>query len=121
MDLLHNSFYGLDDTETKVWSHIRFVGKADAISGRAIAKKTKLTYKRVQEIVSHLVVEHGKFIGSCTKGFFVPQTQEELRDSTRVLRHRGIMNFVRAAKLEKVSPYKLFKQSMIEFEKEVAA
>ena len=121
MDLLHDSLYELDQDEISVWKALRYrKGKDRAIPGREIARTTNIPYKRVQEIVSHLVCEHGKFIGSCTKGFYIPETQEELKDSTRVLKHRGILNFIRASKLEHISPYQLFQKSMLEYKKEMA-
>lgn len=121
MDLLHNSFFGLNKDETAVWAQIRFkMGKDNAISGRTIEASTGLSYKRVQKIISDLVNKHGKFVGSCTKGFYVPGTSKELHDATRTLRHRGILTFFRASRLEKISPYELFKRSMIEFKDEMA-
>lgn len=91
-------------------------GKSNAIKERVLAAATGLQGVEVREKIRHLIMEHGVLIASCTHGFFIAETEEEIRAATLSLRHRGIMILMRAAKLQKISLKEIFNQTVMEFE-----
>lgn len=104
--------------ELKVWSVLETRrGRDQAMLGPAIAETTGSDYDTVRAIVSHLVNHHGYLIASCSRGYYVPVTPEEVTAATRSLRHRGIMILMRAAKLQKSSIEEVFGQARLELEK----
>jgi hypothetical protein len=119
LDIFDQDLEGLDDEEAPVWRIIReHRGRGSAIKVDQIAWQTGLKDQRVRETVAHLVIEHGKIIGSATSppaGYYVIVDAEELRAHIKSLRHRGIMCLVRASKLSQQSIEDIFKQGRIEF------
>ncbi|MBE7415102.1 MAG: hypothetical protein HS130_07710 [Deltaproteobacteria bacterium] len=111
---------GLSDEEYRVWEIIEaHRGRENAIKADALAWKVGLDGVRVREIVSHLIREHGKLIGSSTgnpPGFYVITDREELERQIRSLRHRGIMCLVRAAALSKSSIEEIFRQGRLDID-----
>ena len=109
---------GLSDEEYKVLAIIdRHKGRESAIKAEALAWQTGFDEVKVREIVSRLVVKHGKLIGSSTgnpPGFYVITDMDELKKQVKSLRHRGIMCLVRAAALSKTSIEEIFKQSRLD-------
>ncbi len=104
--------------EAKVWDVLRDRrGKALAIKGPEIEARTGILYKQVQRIVSTLICHHRKLIGSGTCGYFIPETQDELRQATYYLRHRAIVALVRDSRLRNISLEEVFGQAKMEFEK----
>lgn len=71
----------------------------------------------MRALISHLVTDHGKLIASCGRGFYVPQTPEEIVEATASLRHRGIMILVRASRLQQSSLEDVFGQAVMELKK----
>ena len=90
-------------------------GKDNAVTGRMIAQRTGIEYDRVRAVISHLVNRHGRLIASCSGGYFIPVTEDEVREATRSLRHRGIMILYRASRLQRASIEEIFHQSVMEF------
>lgn len=119
LDIFGQDLAGLDEEEARVWRVVRERrGRESAVKVDTVAGATGLTGQRVREIVSHLVIEHGRLIGSATgtpPGFYVITDGEELKRHIRSLRHRGIMCLVRAAALSKSSVEEIFKQGKIEY------
>lgn len=117
-DIFSQDIIGLDDEEAQVWRIIRdHKGKESAIKADTLAWQTRLDGVRVREIVSHLIRDHGKLIGSSTAnppGFYVITDAEELRRHVKSLRHRGIMCLVRAAALSKTSIEEIFRQGRLD-------
>lgn len=116
-----NIFQGtLSDEEYFVWSIIQdHQGKRNAIKVDDLAQKTGIEGVRIREIVSHLVKEHGKLIGSSTgnpPGFYVIADRAELDKQIKSLRHRGIMCLVRAAALSKSSVEDVFRQGRLDID-----
>ncbi|MEW5745260.1 MAG: hypothetical protein AB1805_07490 [Nitrospirota bacterium] len=91
-------------------------GKENAILGDEIVKLTGIGYDRVRQVISHLVNEHFYLIASYSRGYYIPTSAEEVSETTRSLRHRGISILVRAAKLQKKSVEEIFNQSKLEFQ-----
>ncbi|MEW6115364.1 MAG: hypothetical protein AB1553_00485 [Nitrospirota bacterium] len=90
-------------------------GKRNAILGAEIVKLTGIGYDRVRQVISHLVNDHYYLIASYSRGYYIPTSAEEVLETTRSLRHRGISILVRAARLQKTSVEEIFKQSRMEF------
>jgi hypothetical protein len=108
----------LTEEERAVWELIEpRRGKGIALLGPYIAVRTGLDYTTVRAIISHLVNHHGYLIASCSRGYYVPVTPEEVAAATRSLRHRGIMILMRAARLQKSSLEDVFGQARLELEK----
>ncbi len=91
-------------------------GKGNAIKVPVLEGATGLQGVEVRETIRHLIMEHSVLIASCTHGFFIAETAEEITEATRSLRHRGIMILMRAAKLQRISVEEVFGQARIEFE-----
>lgn len=110
----------LSDEEYKIWSEIQqHEGRANAIKVDVLAIRTGIEGVRIREIVSHLVKEHGKLIGSSTgnpPGFYVITDRAELEKQIKSLRHRGIMCLVRAAALSKTSIEEIFRQGRLDID-----
>ncbi len=93
-------------------------GRENAITEKMLSTLTGLSGVEVRAIIRHLIMEHGYLIASSVKhpsGFFIAETEAEICDATRSLRHRGIMILARAAKLQKISIEEIFNQAKIEF------
>ena len=119
LNIFNQDLEGLDEEEAPVWKIIRELrGRESAVKVDQIAWQTGLKAQRVREVVAHLIIEHGKIIGSATSqppGYYVIVDAEELRAHIKSLRHRGIMCLVRASKLSKQSIEDIFKQGRSEF------
>ena len=110
----------LTQEEHIVWSAIRDrLGRDRALLGPVIAECAGIDYVTVRAIISHLVNFHGYLIASCSRGYYVPVTPEEIQAATKSLRHRGIMILLRAARLQKNSIEDVFGQAKLELEKPV--
>lgn len=111
---------GLADEEFRVWQVVRRQRSPEnAIKVADLAWRTGLKDQQVREIVSNLVVKHGKLIGSRTgnpPGFYIITNPEELREHVRSLRHRGIACLVRAAALSRQSIEDIFSQGRLDFD-----
>jgi hypothetical protein len=106
--------------EQAVWDCIKDCrGKGSEVLGTVIASRTGIDYTTVRAIIAHLINHKHKLIGSNSKGYYIPVAPEEIAEVTRSLRHRGIMILVRAASLQKTSLTEIFRQSCLEFEREV--
>jgi hypothetical protein len=107
----------LTDDERRVWWAISdHAGKEEAILGARVADLAQVDYDTVRAIISHLVNFHGYLIASCSRGYYVPVTPEEIAAATRSLRHRGIMILRRAARLQNSSLEEVFHQGRLELE-----
>src|SRR3990172_5876064 len=72
--------------ERRVWWAISdHAGKEDAILGARVAALALVDYDTVRAIISHLVNFHGCLIASCSRGYYVPLTPEEIAAATRSL------------------------------------
>ena len=111
---------GLTEEEFRVWEVIsQRRGRESAIGVSTVAFQTRMTDVQVRSIVSDLVRNHGKLIGSGTgnpPGFYIIEDRKELESHIRSLRHRGIMCMVRAAALSKQSVEDIFGQAKLELE-----
>ncbi|KAF0145090.1 MAG: hypothetical protein FD156_1201 [Nitrospirae bacterium] len=90
-------------------------GKENAVKEKTLAAATGMKGVAVREKIRHLIMDHGVLIASCDAGFFIAETEDEIKAATRSLRHRGIMILMRAAKLQKISLEDIFHQARIEY------
>lgn len=90
-------------------------GKKYAILGDEISRLTGIEYDRVRHVISHLVNDHYYLIASYSRGYYIPTSIDEVSETTRSLRHRGISILVRAARLQKTSVEEIFNQSRMEY------
>ena len=103
--------------EQSVWNVLSMCrGRGMAILGPEIEELTGIKYKQIQKIISGLICHHGKFIGSGTGGYFIPQNHEEFASATWYLRHRAIVALHRASEMQRMSIEEVFGQAKIEFE-----
>jgi hypothetical protein len=106
--------------EEMVWEAIRpHRGKGYPILGPRISEITKIDYDRVRQTIAHLINSHGYLIASNSKGYYVPQTSEEIFEATKSLRHRALSILWRASRLQKTSLVEVFNQSLLEFKNNV--
>jgi hypothetical protein len=91
-------------------------GRNNAVLGHVLADHAGLQYDTVRAIISHMVNYHNFLIASCSRGYYVPVTPDEVRTATKSLRHRGIMILLRAARLQKSSIEDVFGQAKLELE-----
>ena len=104
--------------EEKVWDIVKlYHGKENAIKGSKIAEWTGLEYDYVRSVIRHLRNGHKFNIASCGRGYYMPQTIEELFEATKSLRHRGLMVFLTAKNIMKSdqSLEEIFQQTKLEF------
>jgi hypothetical protein len=108
---------GLTEEEMRVWNVLEgFRGKASAILGPVIAARTGIDYDTIRAIISRLVNNHAYLIASCSRGYFIPVTPEEIFLATKSLRHRGIAILMRAARIQKASLEAVFGQAKMEYD-----
>lgn len=102
--------------EERIWEAIRlYRGRDNAVTGKQIAEWTGLEYDFIRSVISHLVNDHNYLIASNSKGYYVPETAEEIFEATKSLRRRGISILVRAARLQKTSLEDIFQQARMEY------
>jgi hypothetical protein len=109
-----NFDFDLSHEERMILSALR-PGKRSAILGDGISRLTGIQYDDIRAIISRMV-NKGYLIASYSRGFYIPETESEITEATRSLRHRGIMILMRAARLQKTSVEKIFNQARIEFQ-----
>jgi hypothetical protein len=103
--------------EREVWAVLSMCrGRELAILGPEIEALTGIRYKQIQKIVSHLVCDHNKPIGSGTVGYYIPQTIQEREDAAYYLRHRAIVALYRAGAMQKATIESVLYQARMEFE-----
>jgi hypothetical protein len=110
----------MTDDESSVWTVVnRHPGRVNAIKVKAIANQVGFDERTVRDIAAHLVLNHGKVIGSSTgnpAGLYVITDPKELKTHIDSLKHRGIMCFARAAALNRSSIEDIFGQARLELE-----
>lgn len=67
-------------------------GKANAVSARKLANETNLRSDRtdihIRSVISALIAEDGMALGSCSRGYYIISTDEELTEVRDGLRAR---------------------------------
>lgn len=104
--------------EDAVWSVLRMCkGKGLAILGPDIEELTGIGYKRIQKIINDLRCHHAKLIGSGTRGYYMPQTIEEIQAVEHYIHGRAIMALVTWGRLKKLTPEQILDQLRLDLKK----
>lgn len=70
---------GMTEEQRQVFALIESrKGKANALPVAAITRATGIADRRARDVVKSLVEEHHIPIGSCTAGFYIAETEEEI-------------------------------------------
>ena len=78
-----------------------------------LAEAVGVTPRNLQEIVRHLINEHGEPIGSATSsptGYYYISDAREVEEVYQTLRHRALCILQRAAKLKRTTIVTVFGQ-----------
>ena len=95
-------------------------GRGNALSMKFVAESAGLNSRSLQAIIHHLIVHHGKAIGSTSKapaGYYLIETEAELAEATKHLESRALSVLHRMASLKKVGFAELLKQMSLKEEK----
>ena len=88
-------------------------GRQNATPVPVLARLVGVPERRLQQIVRHLISDHGKLIGSVTSpptGYYLITCEREVQEVCSRLRHRAISILHRVAKLRKTSVIDIFGQ-----------
>jgi hypothetical protein len=114
----------LSEGESLVLAEIRACpGLAFALPVDEVARRTGIDDRTVQELVKHLIEEHGYPIGSATgdpHGYYWITTAEEQARAEQQLVHRIISIARRLARLRKNTPHAILLQLSLDMEVEEA-
>ncbi len=100
-------------------------GKDFVISRKRLVEKIKGEYlftpfevseRKIRATIKHLVESHGEWIGSCPKGYFMIQTDEELLAACKYYHGYALSLLHVEAKLRKTSLAALLGQLSLEFQ-----
>lgn len=103
------------DHLTKVWEFIRnYKGRDSAIPGDVAAHRCNMTYEEFRNCIRRLIREKQMPIGSCDRGYFIIQTEDEAQDVCRSLKNRALKIMKRMAIIQKVTMKEVVKQLELE-------
>jgi len=88
-------------------------GRQGATPVSVLAGLAGVHQRRLQQIVRHLINEHGQLIGSATSpptGYYLITCEEEVQEVCGKLRHRAVAILHRVARLKKTSVIEVFGQ-----------
>jgi hypothetical protein len=101
-------------------------GKDGAVSRLDLVKRVNAIYpfspigeRRVRQTIKHLREQHGAWIGSRGRGYFMAQTNDEVQSIYGYYRGRALSELVSAAKILKKSLPELLGQLSFEFRNQV--
>ena len=87
----------------------------EKINGEYMFTPFEVSERKIRATIKHLVESHGEWIGSCAKGYFLIQTDEELLTACKYY-HGYAMSLLHVeAKLRKTSLPALLGQLSMEF------
>ena len=87
----------------------------EKINGEYIFTPFEISERKIRATIKHLVESHGEWIGSCPKGYFMIQTDDELHSACKYY-HGYAMSLLHVeAKLRKTSLPALLGQLSMEF------
>src|SRR3990172_13232274 len=98
------------------------LGRENAVSRVDLVDRTNqqpplfpVAERTVRQTIKHLVESHGEWIGSCPKGYFIIETEEELRQACKYYHGYALSLLHVEAKLKKTSLAELLGQLSMEF------
>jgi len=89
-----------------------------AVNGNTATQQhsnTLIHEREIRRVIKHLVESHGQWIGSCTKGYFMIQTDQELLGACKYYHGYALSLLHVEAKLRKMSLPALLGQLSLEF------
>ena len=104
--------HGLTADEMLILSVLKS-GRSHAISMTELAALADTNTRHLQDVISHLIVNHKKAIGSASSppaGYFIIETEQDLKDATKNLHNRAMSVLVRYAALKRVGFNELLHQ-----------
>lgn len=102
----------LGDDERALARALRW-GRANARQVRELAAEAGIPARRAQDVIDHLIHEHGWPIGTSMRepfGNYLIDSAEDLSATVELLRARGISNLARAAALRRMSVRRLLEE-----------
>ena len=85
-----------DDVKTVYLSVYKHKSKSDAIKELAITTQTGISGRKVRDCIKTLVETFHKPIGSCSHGFFIASTSDEINEVYNNLVSRALSTLKRA-------------------------
>jgi len=99
-------------------------GKENAVPRRDLVDRVNLHWplnpvdeRQIRQRMKHLTTQHGIAIGSCHGGYFIVETEEELREVCKYYDHYGLSSLHVAARLRKKHLAEYLGQLAMEFDK----
>jgi hypothetical protein len=83
--------------------------------GETATPQGKVNEREIRRVIKHLVESHGQWIGSCSRGYFMIQTDEELLTACKYYHGYALSLLQVEAKLRKTSLATLLGQLSMEF------
>ncbi len=93
------------------------IGRFDLVE-RINQECSPASEREIRATITHLVEEHAVWIGSCPKGYFMIQTDEELLAVCKYYHSYAMSLLYKEAKLRKISLHQLLGQLSFEFREE---
>ena len=87
----------------------------EKINGEYLFMPFEVSERKIRSTIKHLVESHGEWIGSCPKGYFMIQTDDELITACKYYHGYALSLLHVEAKLRKTSLPALLGQLSIEF------
>ena len=110
-----NPYVYCHPTETELMRHLGTrCGHHQAVKLPVLARLSGIPMREIQDIVAHLVIDHGIRIGSGSRGLFMIETAEELEAACATLRHRALSTLKHMAALRRQHLAELLGQLKLE-------
>jgi len=87
----------------------------EKINGEYLFTPLGVSERKIRATIKHLVESHGQWIGSCSRGYFMIQTDEELLTACKYYHGYALSLLHVEAKLRKTSLATLLGQLSMEF------
>lgn len=94
-------------------------GRENAISMSALAEAVEISTRELQDVIKHLIEDHGVLIASATgrfHGYFYPASEAEYKAAVDQLRHRIISLARRIRAIDRQAFEDIFGQGRMDWE-----
>ncbi len=90
------------EEERELWELIKpRTGKESAVSAAELSRNTGIADRRLRDMVKALVEKRGMAICSCPRGYYIPQTPEEIEETLHMLVSWALSAMKRASRLRR--------------------
>ena len=104
----------IEEDAKRVWKYLcNYKGKKNTVTTQHLINLTGLDMRRIRAAVKYLIEERGKAVCSCkgsNPGYFVGETDEEIRQSAEPLRKLGLSTLKKYSRLRKIGKNKLIEE-----------